>query len=227
LVIVILWPGTGASAQSPPPDATVNAEGNVFTGGLRFNPDSVSIEVGDVVRWTNTDTLVPHTATEDHGLWNLTGTYGATPANPPGFGPGESRQRAFAAGSWRYFCEVHPTTMRGMVNAPVSLSDRAAKRKRKKRKKSVATIAKRRSGKRFEVVAMWATEELPQGQVFDVHARRGLGPWKSVVDGKRILQGAFPGGPRGTKWTFRARVRFANDPDRASGYSPEASITVG
>lgn len=228
LGILFVWPSL-ASAQAPAPDVTVNAEGNVFTGGLRFNPASVKVEVGDVVRWVNTDSLVPHTATEDHGLWNLTGTYGATPANPPGFGPGEFRQRRFSAGAWSYFCEVHPTTMRGEVNVPLSLSDRPAKGKRKKRKKKPRAGAdkRKRGGKGFEIVAVWGGEALPQGQVFDVQIRRGGAVWRTVKDGTRDLRGVFPGGSKGTTWSLRARVRAESDPARASGYSPAVSITVG
>jgi plastocyanin len=70
---------SAAFAQYPPappapaqpegqPAASVNANGNAFTGGLSFTPFSVTVPVGGVVRWTNTDMLVPHTATEDHGL---------------------------------------------------------------------------------------------------------------------------------------------------------------
>src|SRR5436309_11203637 len=86
-VLVAAAPAGGAAQ----PAATVKAEGNAFTGGLQFDPASVTVHVGDTVRWVNTDRIVPHTATEDHGLWDLDGTYGATPANPPGFGPGETR----------------------------------------------------------------------------------------------------------------------------------------
>jgi plastocyanin len=87
----------------------VGANGNVFTGGLSFTPARLTLSVGDTVRWRNTDNVVPHTATEDHGLWDLTGTYGATPANPAGFGPGETRERVFEAGTQAYYCRVHPT----------------------------------------------------------------------------------------------------------------------
>jgi plastocyanin len=222
----MLWPGA-AGAQSGQPAANVNAEGNVFTGGLRFNPAAVSVAVGDTVRWTNTDTLVPHTATEDHFLWNLTGTYGATPANPPGFGPGETRQRVFAAGTWSYFCEVHPVEMRGTVRVPAELSDRPAKRKKKKKKSRQAAAGRKRRGKRFLIDAVWAADSLPQGQVFDVQARRGSGPWRTVLDGTRALKKTFAAGPKGTKWLFRVRTRAENEANRASGYSPEASITVG
>ena len=89
--------GPAQPAQQKPRE--VAAEGDVFIpGSLAFNPAQVFVRVGQVVRWTNTDPVVPHTATEDHGLWNLTGTYGQTPVSPAGFGPGEQRSRQFEAG---------------------------------------------------------------------------------------------------------------------------------
>jgi plastocyanin len=221
-------PAGAQTAQQPA--ASINAEGNVFTGGLQFNPATAAVKVGDTVRWTNTDALVPHTATEDHGLWNLTGTYGQTPANPPGFGPGETRERRFAAGTWTYFCEVHPVQMHGTISVPVELSVRAGGgRKHHKKKHRSATAAKRhrKRGKAFKILAVWAAEALPRGQVFDVQARRGPGDWRTVMDGTTDLQGIFPAGPRGTSWTYRARVRADDNRNRASGYSPEATITVG
>src|SRR6059058_3132731 len=111
LVGVLLAVPVGAAGDAKPA-AEVNAEGNAFTGGLKFDPAKVGVKVGQVVRWTNTDFLVPHTATEDHGLWDLGGTYGGTPANPSGFGPGESRSRVFEAGTQNYYCRVHPKQMR-------------------------------------------------------------------------------------------------------------------
>jgi plastocyanin len=113
------------AGASGPPAATVKAEGNAFTGGLKFDPASVTVRVGDTVQWVNTDNVVPHTATEDHGLWDLTGTYGQTPANPPGFGPGETRERVFEAGTAHYYCKVHPQQMHGVVSVPVELSEGA------------------------------------------------------------------------------------------------------
>src|SRR3954454_1137805 len=98
------------------------ANGNVFTGGLSFPPASVRVAVGDTVRWRNTDNVVPHTATENHGLWDLGGNYGQTPANPSGFGPGETVQRRFEAGTHSYYCRVHPTQMRGRVDVAPTLA---------------------------------------------------------------------------------------------------------
>jgi plastocyanin len=221
--LVFLCSGTLAHAQSSQPAALVKAEGNItqLTGPLRFNPASVSVAVGDRVEWVNTDFLVPHTATEDHGLWNLTGTYGQTPVNPAGFGPGETRTRRFAAGSWSYFCEVHPAQMHGTVLVPDRLSSRLARRRRGH------THATRKRARQFKVVAVWATEPPPQGQVFDVQARRGSGDWKTVMDGTTDQSGAFAAGPAGTSWSVRSRVRADDDPSRASGWSPAATITVG
>src|SRR3954471_18737538 len=113
----------------------VGANGNVFTGGLSFTPARLTLAGGDTVRWRNTDNIVPHTATEDHGLWDLTGSYGSTPANPPGFGPGEIRERVFEAGTHAYFCRVHPTQMRGTIAvAPTLAVQRVRVRIRSKRK---------------------------------------------------------------------------------------------
>lgn len=181
------------------PAAGVGANGNPFTGGLGFTPAEVGVRVGDAVRWTNTDAFVPHTVTEDHHLFNLTGEYGETPANPPGFGPGESRERAFEAGTFSYFCEVHPEEMKGVVRVP-------------------AEVAKvRRKGKRrFKV--RWAPGPPVEGQVYDVERRRG-GAWKLVRDGTTAAKGTFGG--KGSR--FRARLRSATDPAAASGWSPPAA----
>ena len=66
--------------------------------------------------------IVPHTATEDHGLWDLAGTYGQTPANPAGFAPGTTVERPFEAGTHHYYCRVHPQQMKGVVAVPVKLA---------------------------------------------------------------------------------------------------------
>ena len=231
LGLTALWPAAAAHAQTSKPAATVNAEGNAtqLTGPLQFNPGTVSVKVGDAVEWVNTDFLVPHTATEDHGLWNLGGTYAGTPVNPPGFGPGETRTRRFAAGSWSYFCEVHPAQMHGKVDVPDELSSRPAPRRKShtKRKKKRSAVASRKRARQFQVVVIWAAEALPPGQVVDVQARKGDGNWRTVSVGTTELEGLFPGGRAGTSWEFHSRVRSADEPGRASDWSPAATIKVG
>jgi plastocyanin len=187
-------PGPGGGGGTP--DAEVAAEGNPFSGGLAFDPAGLRVPFASLVRWTNTDALVPHTATERHNLWQLTGTYGV--GSSVGFGPGESRQRVFDAGTFRYFCEVHPVEMKGVVRVPAR----------------VRTVVGR-GEQRLSV--RWGAQPLPTGQVFDVQ-RRLDGRWRMVREGTRARSGTFAldGGK------FRSRVRLASDRAAASGWSPAA-----
>jgi plastocyanin len=192
---VVASASLGLAASALASTHEVGANGNAFTGGLSFTPAEVSARVGDVVAWTNTDALVPHTATEDHGLWEETGSYGGTPANPPGFGPGERRERTFEAGAFSYLCEVHPADMRGVIR--------------------VVPIVKRvgRADKRLRVT--WAEESPADGQVFDVERRKD-GEWRTARDGTTATKATFPG----KRGAFRVRLRLAGDPSAASGWSP-------
>ena len=197
-------PGSGPASN----DRSVDAAGDPFSGGLAFVPAHVKAKVGQTVSWTNTDNIVPHTATEDHRLWRLSGTYG--PPGTQGFGPGETVKRRFAAGTWHYFCEIHPTEMHGVVDIPVTL---------KRLVVGTGTSDRR-------VLAIWGVEQLPGGQVFDVQERIGGKGWKTVRNGTRQLRGTFaPSG--GQALSFRARVRESGDATAASGYSPPASIRLG
>jgi plastocyanin len=201
----LIWCSIAATLGLAPTSAAgavtheVGANGNVITGGLSFTPPTVDAKVGDMVRWTNTDVLVPHTATEDHGLWDLTGTYGETPLNPPGFGPGDTRERVFEAGKFSYFCEVHPVQMRGTVSVRPKVSHTGS-----------------RSHPRLRVV--WSTDAPAEGQVFDVQ-RRSAGGWHTVREATTKTAGTFPG----KHGRFRVRLRSAADPAAASEYSPAAS----
>ena len=68
-----------------------------------FQPQSVTVSVGAAVTWTNTGSA-PHTATANDGAFD-TGLLNA----------GQSGSHAFnAAGSFAYFCQVHPN-MAGTV----------------------------------------------------------------------------------------------------------------
>jgi plastocyanin len=201
----------------------VQAQGNAFTGGLAFSPAAVNAAIGDTVRWTNTDAVVPHTATEDHGLWRLTGTYGQTPANPPGFAPGTSVERTFEAGTAHYYCEVHPQQMKGTIAVPVQVSASRRlgpkpKRRRghRRRKRAILTT----------VHATWAAAPPGAGQGFDVQVRQSGGDWRPLRDGTTDTAADFDGGAPGTTWDVRARLRSLNDAKKAEDYSPPASVTT-
>ena len=193
--------------QPPPSDesepaAEVNANGNAFVpDSLNFDPDKVTVPVGGIVRWTNTDEFVPHTSSEDHGLWQLSGSYGVP--GSMGYGPGESVQRAFEAGTHHYYCEVHPDDMKAVVEVPL-------------------TLRKARGGRR--AVALWSKSAPEEGLVFDVQRRRKGRAWRTLLDGTNSRKTRFELGPTGTRWQLRARLRSAEDAEKATDWSPAASI---
>jgi plastocyanin len=197
----------------PPPEGggggtQVEARGNPFSGGLGFAPARLRVAVGTVVRWTNTDDLVPHTATEENGIFDLGGDYG--PPGMTGFGPGQSVSYRLPAGRFSYLCRIH-AQMTGVVAAPVKLSLLRARGR--------GDAAARR------VRVVWARRRLPAGQAFDVQRRVGAGTWRTVRRGTRSLQGEFAaaaGRPNG----FRARVRLTGA-GGASGYSPPVRVNPG
>lgn len=187
--------------QPKPAAAEVDANGNGFEpGSLNFDPAKVRVPVGGIVRWTNTDQFVPHTSTEDHGLWRLSGTYGS-PGPFEGYGPGESVERAFEAGTHHYYCEVHPEDMRAVVEVPLTL--------------------KKRSGRR--ATATWTLSAPGEGLVFDVQRRVSGGRWRMVLRGTAKRRATFPR-PRGKRLDVRARLRSSSEPKKATGWSPVASI---
>jgi plastocyanin len=185
------------------PAAEVDAAGNPFSGGLKFDPKVVTVKVGQAVRWTNTDAFVPHTATENHHLWNLTGDYGIPGAM--GFGPGEQRQRTFEAGTERYFCEVHPDAMRAVVRVPVTIA-----------------VTKVLGGGR-SVALTWAPAAAGKNRVFDVQVKRGSGGWKSFRTGTTKPSGKIA--RQGTKILISVRARLRGlKPAAATDWSPVASV---
>jgi plastocyanin len=204
----------------------VGANGNVFTGGLSFTPANLTLSVGDAVRWRNTDNIVPHTATEDHGLWDLAGDYGATPANPSGFGPGETRERVFEAGTHDYYCRVHPTQMRGTIAVAPTLAVQHVRVKIRSKRKPVTTRKRRRRVRTkviSYVVAVWASASPAEGLVFDVQRARAGGGWIPLGTATRNTNARFRVA-RGSTWLVRARLRSAADASKATGWSPPAGI---
>ncbi|WP_162142073.1 cupredoxin domain-containing protein [Ilumatobacter coccineus] len=104
-----------ASAESPraEPDtddaADAGSEGSstsVGIAGSRFDPLETTVAVGDTVSFTNTDPFA-HTVTANDGQ--------AVSFDSGEFGQDETFEVTFdEAGSFAYFCEIHPT-MRATV----------------------------------------------------------------------------------------------------------------
>jgi plastocyanin len=88
--------GGGAGACTPSTDAGTVA---ATMAGVAFVPTTINAAVGDVIVWTNNDT-VPHTAT-------LKDDAACTTPNLAG---GETGGLTFsAAGTYAFFCKVHPS----------------------------------------------------------------------------------------------------------------------
>jgi plastocyanin len=212
-LLLPLGPSSALSQSYGPgggqPGADVQAQGNPFSGGLAFAPSSVVVGVGQTVRWTNTDSAVPHTATEEHGLWDLTGNYGLGQESTTGFGPGESRERAFEAGTHRYYCKVHPQQMRGVVAVPVAVVRSALTGRRRHRYRSVRIT--------------WSASPPAQGLAFDVQRRRVGGDWVGWQAATTAAAGRMRA-RRGFVWEFRARLRSAADANQATDWSPPVTV---
>jgi plastocyanin len=224
-----------ASAGGADNAVEVNANGNVFydQASLGFTPQSVTASVGQIVRWKNTDPIVPHTATEDHGLWDLGGTYGQTPANPSGFAPGTTVERPFEAGIHHYYCRVHPQQMKGTVSVPVDLTTRSVVHTKQVTKR---VKIRRRGRTRFRrvrvtvrtttvyVVAIWSRGSPADGEAFDVQRSLANGSWQDFATATRAARGEFLYGTPGRTWQVRARLRSAADANKATDWSPPASV---
>lgn len=72
--------------------------------GVRFDPDTLVVAVGDTVEWDNRD-IVPHTSTADDSAWAS-----------PGIPPDSSWSTVFEmAGAHPYHCGYHPTMKARLV----------------------------------------------------------------------------------------------------------------
>lgn len=85
---------------------------NAATSGIsiqnfRFSPATISIKVGEQVRWINDESAVPHTATSEKP-----GAFGSKTLRP---GDSYLTEPFAVAGSYQYLCLIHPT-MRAVVN---------------------------------------------------------------------------------------------------------------
>lgn len=80
----------------------------VVMHGIAFDPQEITINVGESVKWTNMD-LVPHTATSGNpGDADFGSVFRSAQ-----LAHGESFTHTFdQPGEYVYFCEVHPTIMR-------------------------------------------------------------------------------------------------------------------
>jgi plastocyanin len=82
--------GIGAGPTAP-------ADTSVRMAGSRFEPSTLTVAVGETVRWFNDDAL-PHTVSATDGSWDS-----------GNLAPGQAFERRFdTAGSHPYICRYHP-----------------------------------------------------------------------------------------------------------------------
>lgn len=80
------------------------ANGSVSIASFAFSPDSVTVNAGESVTWTNNQAGVTHTVTSDTGAFDSGGMSGG----------GTFQQTFPTAGTYAYHCSIHPT-MQGTV----------------------------------------------------------------------------------------------------------------
>jgi hypothetical protein len=162
-----------------------------------FTPTVIGLRRGGSVVW-DWDGALHHTATDTTGmgLFDITGA----PGDP-------SASFAYiAAGSYSYYCILHPW-MGGRVSVPMR-------------------AAPRRAGVHHAFVLIWARTAAPIGSVFDVQAQRPGGRWRPLVVGASARQGTFvPDAGRG-RYRFRARMRSSTS-DAAARWSAPAGVWAG
>lgn len=158
-----------------------------------FRPSTVSVHVGDAVRWTR--------ASESFATHNVFGERKLLYSGAPTDGDIDYLAR-MSAGTFFYFCQVHGATMTGFVKVPPTI-----------------TAAPR--GLPFRV--RWATGTTTTGGRFDVQfklaAAKRWRAWKTKVRGVSGIFGR-KGLPvsvaKGKKYLFRTRSRNKNGPSRWS-----------
>ncbi len=86
------------------PATTPVSTASVEIKDFAFNPATLTISKGTTVTWTHNDTA-PHTVTENNNVFNS-----------PTLTKGQTFSYTFnEAGTFDYYCSIHPTRMKGKV----------------------------------------------------------------------------------------------------------------
>jgi plastocyanin len=96
--------GGGGAAACAPAQAGATPTVTVTIKDMKYSSEPVTAKVGDVIGWTNNDS-VQHTATLDDGT-----------CTTDQLANGQTGALVFSvAGTYPYHCKVHPTTMKGTI----------------------------------------------------------------------------------------------------------------
>jgi plastocyanin len=96
--------GSATTAGGGSATTAGGGEERVEIADLAFNPDTLTVPLGSTVTWENTDSLA-HTSNSDDEVWE-SGTLDS----------GDEYSFTFdEAGTFTYFCEIHPSMTGSIV----------------------------------------------------------------------------------------------------------------
>ncbi len=99
-VVVVACSGESTTTT----EGTGVEEERIEMAELAFTPDTLTVASGATVVWANADETLSHTSTSDDDLWSS-----------GNLAVGDEFSHTFdEAGTFAYFCEIHPT-MRGTI----------------------------------------------------------------------------------------------------------------
>jgi plastocyanin len=90
--------GMMGGASGPQTTGSASGTGHMTISGFRFEPTELTVTPGTVVTWTNEDSA-PHTATARDGSFDT---------DRLNSGDVSSQVKFDKAGTFEYYCEVHP-----------------------------------------------------------------------------------------------------------------------
>jgi plastocyanin len=161
-----------------------------------FTPRKQGVTLGNSVRWKNVSGK-RHTATPTLN-WSLGG--GVT----VNAGTTSAAISPTQAGTWPYFCSIHPSLMRGKIRVPMTVDQTAG---------TTATYFTLTLG----------TVPAPGVSVHEVYVRQNGGAWQLRVTTAATSTSIFFPSP-GT-WDARTRMRWQLG-GQTSGYSPITTLQV-
>ena len=183
--IVMILSTTSASAAT----ATVTMTSYAFT------PKAPTVRLGNSVKWRNTSTRT-HTATPSVN-WSWGGLSVARGMTSAEVAPTQ-------AGTFPYFCSIHPTLMRGKIKVPMTVSPSGG---------NTAT----------SFTLTLGTVKAPGVLVHDVYIRRNGGAWQPRVQTAEPIVSIFFT-QTGT-WDLRTQMRYQLG-GATSGFSPISTVVV-
>lgn len=184
-MFVLLSTGSASAAT-----VTVKMSNSAFT------PATQTVALGSSVRWQNTSGR-KHTATPTLN-WSLGG--GVTVKA----GKTSAAIYPTQAGSWPYFCALHPSRHKGTIEVPVTVDQAAG------------------TTETFFTFTL-GTVGAPGVSVHDVYVRQNGGGWQLMASSQAASISIFF--PSAGTWDVRTQMRWQLG-SAASGYSPITTVQV-